>query len=40
MRLELIRSSIRDPVKQDVEHFKRAAPSAITISLVGAALRR
>jgi hypothetical protein len=38
MSLDLIRTSIRQAVDKHGEHFKRAAPSAITISLVGAAL--
>jgi len=38
MSLELIRASIRQTVEKHGDTFKRAAPSAITISLVGAAL--
>jgi hypothetical protein len=38
MSLELIRASIRQTVEKHGDQFKRAAPSAITISLVGAAL--
>lgn len=38
MSLELIRASIRQTVEKHGDHFKHAAPSAITISLVGAAL--
>jgi hypothetical protein len=38
MSLELICASIRQTVEKHGDTFKRAAPSAITISLVGAAL--
>src|SRR5215813_11608220 len=38
LSLDLVRASIRRVVEKHGDNFKRAAPSAITISLVGAAL--